>query len=64
MNALERKMHKLEQAAAQINEKMATAAEKVDTQALTELDGELKENRSAYEELEMEWLELGEKLEG
>jgi len=64
MNALERKMHKLEKAAAQINEKMATAAEKVDTQALTELDGELKDNRSAYEELEMEWLELGEKLEG
>ena len=64
MNALERKMHKLEKAAAQINEKMATAAEKVDTQALTELDGDLKENRSAYEELEMEWLELGEKLEG
>lgn len=57
-------MQKLEKAAAQINEKMATAAEKVDTQALTELDGELKENRSAYEELEMEWLELGEKLEG
>ena len=64
MNALERKMQKLDKAAAQINEKMATAAEKVDTQALTELDGELKENRSAYEELEMEWLELGEKLEG
>ena len=59
MNALERKMQKLEKAAAQINEKMATAAEKVDTQALTELDAELKENRSAYEELEMEWLELG-----
>ena len=64
MNALERKMQKLEKAAAQINEKMATAAEKVDSQALTELDGELKDNRSAYEELEMEWLELGEKLEG
>ncbi|EFM44008.1 ABC transporter, ATP-binding protein, partial [Corynebacterium accolens ATCC 49726] len=63
MNALERKMQKLEKSAAQINEKLAAAAEEVDTEAMTRLDTELKDNRSAYEDLEMEWLELGEKLE-
>ena len=63
MNALERKMQKLEKSAAQINEKLAAAAEEVDTEAMTRLDTELKGNRSAYEDLEMEWLELGEKLE-
>ena len=56
-------MQKLEKSAAQINEKLAAAAEKVDTEAMTRLDTELKDNRSAYEDLEMEWLELGEKLE-
>ena len=63
MNALERKMQKLEKSAAQINEKLAAAAEEVDTEAMTRLDTELKDNRSTYEDLEMEWLELGEKLE-
>ena len=56
-------MQKLERSAAQINEKLAAAAEEVDTEAMTRLDTELKGNRSAYEDLEMEWLELGEKLE-
>ena len=56
-------MQKLEKSAAQINEKLAAAAEEVDTEAMTRLDTELKDNRSAYEDLEMEWLELGEKLE-
>ncbi|QPK79821.1 ABC-F family ATP-binding cassette domain-containing protein [Corynebacterium lizhenjunii] len=63
MNALERKMSKLDQATATLNEQMAQAAEKMDTAELVRLDSELKQLTSQREELEMEWLELGEKLE-
>ena len=56
-------MQKLEKTATQINEKLAAAAEEVDTEAMTRLDRELRDTRSAYEDLEVEWLELGQKLE-
>lgn len=64
MNGLERKISKLDELAAKLNEQMAAAAEKMDTGELTRLDGELKAVAAEREELEMEWLELGEQLEG
>ncbi|HIX78554.1 MAG TPA: ATP-binding cassette domain-containing protein, partial [Candidatus Corynebacterium faecipullorum] len=69
MNALERKMSKLDDKTAKLNEKMAQAAEKMssgegDSGELAKLDSELKAVAAEREELEMEWLELGEKLEG
>ncbi|AKE38764.1 ATPase component of ABC transporters with duplicated ATPase domain [Corynebacterium camporealensis] len=64
MNALERKMGKLDKQVEKLNEEMAEAAEKVDTEKLTELDAKLQKVRGEHEELEMEWLELGEQLEG
>ena len=63
MNALERKMTKLDPQIAKINADMARAAEIVDTEALTRLDGELKAVEAEREQLEMEWMELGEALE-
>ncbi|MDO5033017.1 ABC-F family ATP-binding cassette domain-containing protein [Corynebacterium sp.] len=64
MNALERKIAKLDQSTDKLNEQMAKAAEEVDTAELTRLDGELKKVSAEREELELEWLELGEQLEG
>lgn len=69
MNALERKMTKLDEKTSQLNEKMADAAEKMasgdgDSAELSRLDSELKAVAAEREELEMEWLELGEQLEG
>ncbi|MGV0352063.1 ABC-F family ATP-binding cassette domain-containing protein [uncultured Corynebacterium sp.] len=63
MNALERKITKLDQQIDQVNQEMAQAAEEVDTERLTALDATLKGHRQQREELEMEWLEWGEKLE-
>lgn len=63
MNALERKITKLDQQIDQVNQEMAEAAEQVDTERLTALDATLKGHRQQREELEMEWLEWGEKLE-
>lgn len=40
------------------------AATVLDTEQLTKLDAQLKDITAQREELEMEWLELGEKLEG
>lgn len=69
MNALERKIAKLDEKTSQLNEKMADAAEKMasgdgDSAELSRLDSELKVVAAEREELEMEWLELGEQLEG
>ncbi|MEX3506377.1 MULTISPECIES: ABC-F family ATP-binding cassette domain-containing protein [unclassified Corynebacterium] len=63
MNALERKITKLDQQIDQVNQEMVEAAEQVDTERLTALDATLKGHRQQREELEMEWLEWGEKLE-
>lgn len=64
MNALERKMSKLDKEADKVNAEMADAAEKVDTEALTKLDAQLKQLNAQREDLEAEWMELGEALEG
>src|SRR5699024_4838011 len=63
MNALDRKISKLDPQIAKVNADMAAAAQQVDTEALTRLDGELKTLEAEREELEMEWMELGETLE-
>lgn len=63
MRALERKMDKLEKSEAQIDEKMASAAEAVDTQRLTELNAEKTALAGRREELEAEWLELADQLD-
>ena len=63
MRALERKMDKLEKSEAQLDEKMAAAAEDVDTQRLTELNEEKSEVARRREELEAEWLELADQLD-
>ena len=57
-------MDKLDAQVADLDSQMAAAAEKVDTEKLTELDGKKRDVVSQREELEMEWLELGEQLEG
>ena len=69
MNALERKMGKLDEKTSQLNQHMADAAEKMasgegDSAELSRLDSDLKAVAAEREELEMEWLELGEQLEG
>lgn len=67
MNALERKMGKLAEKEAAINEEMAKISadvDNLDTERLAELDREAAELRDARDELEMEWLELGEQAEG
>ncbi|HAT1548082.1 TPA: ATP-binding cassette domain-containing protein [Corynebacterium striatum] len=66
MNALERKMSKLDEQAEKVSATMAevAAATVLDTEQLTKLDAQLKDITAQREELEMEWLELGEKLEG
>lgn len=63
LNALERKVSKLDQKIGKFNVEMATAAEKLDTAKLTELDNALKQAQEEREELEVEWLEIGEQLE-
>ncbi|WP_448852098.1 ABC-F family ATP-binding cassette domain-containing protein [Corynebacterium sp. 335C] len=67
MRALERKMGKLEQREAKLGEEMAAASADVanlDTAKLADLDRQLGEVREEREALEMEWMELGERLEG
>ena len=64
MNALERKMGKLDQKAEKLNQQLADAAEKMDTAKLADLDGKLRDVHNEHVELEMQWLELGEEIEG
>nr|WP_156192835.1 ABC-F family ATP-binding cassette domain-containing protein [Corynebacterium kalinowskii] len=63
MNALERKMGKLRDAVAKYNADMAVAAETMDTAKLTELNAAMNKAQDELDELEMQWLELGEELE-
>ncbi|WKD61627.1 putative ABC transporter ATP-binding protein [Corynebacterium ciconiae DSM 44920] len=62
--ATERKLDKVRAEIDSLNEKMAAAAEAVDQEAMIELDAALKDARARAEDLEMQWLELGEEMEG
>ncbi|MDO5030478.1 MAG: ABC-F family ATP-binding cassette domain-containing protein [Corynebacterium sp.] len=67
MNALERKMTKLSDREAKLNAEMAKISadvDNLDTERLAELDREVTCLREERDELEMEWLELGEQAEG
>ncbi len=67
MSALERKMAKLSQQESELHAQMAEASADVanlDTQKLADLDRRAAEVAEQKAELEMEWLELGEQLEG
>lgn len=66
MNAIERKMSKLDQQIEKIDAEMAdvAAAANLDTSKLTDLDAKKRALSDEREVLEMEWLELGEELEG
>lgn len=63
LNALERKMSKLGEEEEKLNAAMAEAAEKMDTDALVELNAKLQAVQAEREELEMRWMEVGEELE-
>ena len=62
MTSLERKITKLQEREQGITAKMAEVA--TDMDALNELNTELTGVRDEIETLEMEWMELGEQLEG
>ena len=62
MTSLERKITKLQEREQGITAKMAEVA--TDMDALNELNTELAGVRGEIETLEMEWMELGEQLEG
>ena len=62
MTSLERKITKLQEREQSITAKMAEVA--TDMDALNELNTELSGVRDEIETLEMEWMELGEQLEG
>ncbi len=62
MTSLERKITKLQEREQSITAKMAEVA--TDMDALNELNTELAGVREEIETLEMEWMELGEQLEG
>lgn len=67
LNALERKMSKLDSTIDELNEKLAAAAApddgQVDTGLLADLDSQLNAARNEHEELEMSWLETAERRE-
>lgn len=63
MNALERKMDKLRASIEHYNADMAAAAEAMDTDKLTSLNASLQTAQAELDELEMQWMELGEELE-
>ena len=69
MNAIGRKMGKLDTKIADLHKQMEVAAAEassgnIDTDKLSSLDAELQTTQAEHEELEMQWLELGEQLEG
>ncbi len=63
LSATERKLDKVRAEIDSLNEKMAAAAQAVDQEAMIELDAKLKDAAARAEELEMQWLELGEQME-
>lgn len=63
MNAAERKMAKLAEKIAGLEEEMAAAAEAMDHEKLAELNETLQAAKGEHEELEMEWLEAAERRE-
>ncbi|HIW95337.1 MAG TPA: ABC-F family ATP-binding cassette domain-containing protein [Candidatus Corynebacterium gallistercoris] len=67
MKALERKISKVEQTIDKLNEQMAEAADpadgELDTALLAELGDKVAAAKDEREELEMQWLELGEQME-
>lgn len=63
MNAAERKMAKLAEKIAGLEDEMAAAAEAMDHEKLAELNEALQAANDEHEELEMEWLEAAERRE-
>ncbi len=63
MNALERKIAKEDERAAALEADIAALSEAGDFDAIAGKTKELQATRDAREEFEMEWLELGERLE-
>lgn len=63
MNGLERRLSKLDERAAAFNAQMVSAVETMDSAELIRLDAQLKAVSAEREQLEMEWMELGERLE-
>ena len=64
MNALERKIAKEDERAAALEADIAELSETGDFDAIGTKTKELTAVKDAREALELEWLELGEKLEG
>ncbi|HKM25128.1 MAG TPA: ABC transporter ATP-binding protein, partial [Corynebacterium sp.] len=66
MQALERKMSRIDERIAAFEQEMAvlSAAADPDYGKIADANTALNEAREEHEELEMEWLEVGEQLEG
>lgn len=64
MNTLERKIAKEDERAAELEADIAALSETGDFEAIGAKTKELTAAKDAREELELEWLELGERLEG
>lgn len=66
MNALERKMSKVQERIATFEQEMAEASASGDPDLgkLADIDSELSSAQQEHDELEAEWLEVGEQLEG
>lgn len=64
MNALEKKIEKADAQAEALEAEIAALSEAGDFAAIGEKTQQLTKAREARDELEMEWLEIGERLEG
>lgn len=67
MNSLDRKIQKLAATEQALHEQMAQLSadvESLDTQKLAQLAAEVESVAASREELELQWLELGEQMEG
>lgn len=63
LNAMERKISKIDSTIGKLNAEMSTAAEKMDSGRLADLEAKLHQAQGEREEFEMEWMELAEKLD-